>query len=59
MADWRFFIFFLFSRARELYTYKRSSGLMDNVSALQPRDRGFEPHTGHDHDFLYDTITRV
>ena len=28
---------------------------MDKVSALQPRDRGFEPHTGHDHDSSYDT----
>ena len=24
-----------------------SSGLMDKVSASQPRDRGFELHTGH------------
>ena len=23
---------------------------MDKVSASQPRDRGFEPHMGHDHD---------
>ena len=30
---------------------------MDKVSASQPRDRGFEPHTGHDHDSLYDTST--
>ena len=29
---------------------KGSDGLMDKVSASQPRDRGFEPHTGHDHD---------
>ena len=28
----------------------RSSDLMDNMSASQPRDHGFEPHTGHDHD---------
>ena len=25
-------------------------GLMDKVSASQPGNRGFEPHTGHDHD---------
>ena len=36
---------------------KGSDGLMDKVSASQPRDRGFEPHTGHDHDFSYDTST--
>ena len=30
---------------------------MDNVSASQPRDCGFEPHTGHDHDSSYDTST--
>ena len=29
---------------------KGSDGLMDNVSSSQPRDRGFEPHTCHDHD---------
>ena len=27
------------------------------MSALQPRDRGFEPHKGHDHDSSYDTRT--
>ena len=27
---------------------------MDKVSALQPRDRGFESHTVHDHDSSYD-----
>ena len=27
------------------------------VSASQPRDRGFEHHTGHDHDSSYDTST--
>ena len=30
---------------------KGSDGLMDKVSATQPRDCGFKPHTGHDHDF--------
>ena len=30
---------------------------MDKVSASQPRGRGFEPRTGHDHDTLYDTST--
>ena len=30
---------------------------MDKVSASQPRDRGFEPHTGDDHDSSYDTST--
>ena len=32
-------------------------GLMDKVSASQPRDRGFELHKGHDHDSSYDTST--
>ena len=27
------------------------------VSALQPRDRGLESHTAHDHDSSYDTST--
>ena len=36
---------------------KRSGGLMDNVSASQPQDLGFEPHMGHDHDSSYDTST--
>ena len=35
----------------------RGDGLMDKVSASQPRDRGFEPHTGHDHDSSYNTST--
>ena len=30
---------------------------MDKVSASQPRDCGFDPHTGDDHDFSYDTST--
>ena len=30
---------------------------MDKVSASQPRDRGFETHTGHDNDSSYDTGT--
>ena len=30
---------------------------MDKVSVSQPRDRGFEPHTGNDHDPSYDTGT--
>ena len=37
--------------------YKGSGGLMGKVSASQPQDHGFEPHTGHDHDFSYDTST--
>ena len=36
---------------------KWSSGLMDKVSTSQPRDRGFKPQTGHDHDTSYDTST--
>ena len=36
---------------------KGSGGLMDQVSASQPRDHGFEPHIGHDHDSIYDTST--
>ena len=30
---------------------------MDKVSASQLLDRGFEPHTGHEHDSLYDAST--
>ena len=30
---------------------------MDKVSASEPQDRGFEPHTGNDHDSSYDTST--
>ena len=37
--------------------YQGEHGLMDKVSTSQPRDRGFEPHTGHDHDSSYDTST--
>ena len=29
---------------------RRRGGLMDNVSALQPQDHGFKPHTGLNHD---------
>ena len=36
---------------------KGSSGLMDKVSVSQPRNRGFELHTGHDYDSSYDTST--
>ena len=44
------------------YYYYRSGliwsvGLMVEVSASQPRNRGFEPHTGHDHDSSYETST--
>ena len=35
--------------------HENSGGLMDNVSVSQPRNRGFEPHTGHDSS--YDTST--
>ena len=30
---------------------------MDKMSASQPRDREFEPHTGHDQDSSYVTST--
>ena len=30
---------------------------VDKVSASQPRDRGFESHSDHDHDSSYDTST--
>ena len=33
--------------------------IADKMSASQPRDRGFEPHTGHDHDSSYDTSTSL
>ena len=36
---------------------KGNSGLIDKMSASQPEDHGFEPHTGHDHDSSYDTST--
>ena len=48
LTEYDFLLFILF---------KGSDGLMDNVSASQPRDRGFEPNTGHDHDSSYDTST--
>ena len=38
-------------------TIKRSDGLMDKVSASQPRDRRFGPNTAHDHDSSCDTST--
>ena len=38
-------------------TMKGSDGLIDKVSASQPLDRGFEPHTDYDHDSSYDTST--
>ena len=37
--------------------FNGSNGLMDKVSTSQPRDRGFEPHTGHDNDSSYDSST--
>ena len=37
----------------------RSGDLMDNVSASQPRDRGFEHHTCHDHDSSYESIVNL
>ena len=37
--------------------FQGNGGLMDMVSALQLRDHGFKPHTGHDHDSSYDTST--
>ena len=36
---------------------KGSGGLMDKVSASQPQNHGFKPHTGHDHDSSFDTST--
>ena len=30
---------------------------MDKVSASQPQDCGFKPHSGHDHDSSYDAST--
>ena len=36
---------------------KGSGGLMDKVSATQPQDHGFEPHTSHDHGSSYYTST--
>ena len=42
-------------------TVKGNDDLMEKVSVSQPRDRDrdrrFEPHTGHDYDFFYDTGT--
>ena len=34
---------------------KVGGGLMDKVSASQPRKHGFQPHTGHNHDSSYVT----
>ena len=34
---------------------KDSSGVMVQVSAAKPRDRGIESHTGHDDDSSHDT----
>ena len=48
---------FLFKRTRGEMAFKGIDDLMDKVSASQLRDRGFEPHTGHDHDSPYATIT--
>jgi hypothetical protein len=42
---------------RSKHKIKGSVGLVVKVSASQPRDRGFEPLSGHDHVFLYDTST--
>ena len=38
-------------------TFMGSNGLMDKVSASQPQDHGFEPHTCHNNDSSYDTST--
>ena len=38
-----------------LVSIERIIGLMDKVSASQPWDHGFKPHTGHDRDSSYDT----
>ena len=35
--------------------FKGSDGLMVNVSASQPQDRGFESHMDNDHDSSYHT----
>ena len=40
-----------------LHLKQESDGLKDKVSASQPQDGGFEPHTCHDHDSSYDTST--
>ena len=42
---------------REHFGCKGREGLMEKVFASQPWDRGFEPHTGHDHDSSYDIST--
>ena len=39
------------------YIYKGSGDLMVKMAISHPRDRRFEPHTGHDRDSSYDTST--
>ena len=38
-------------------THKGRDGLVAEVSASRPKDRGFEPHQGHDHVSPEDTST--
>ena len=47
----------VYERITNVLHLKWSDGLMDKVSASQPRDRWFEPHMGHDHDSSFDTST--
>ena len=56
---WPLVLLFMFDLLVIYYriTLKGSDGLMDKVSAPQPRDRGFEPYTGHDQDSSWDTST--
>ena len=49
----------IFIKAFAITERSASGGLMDKVSASQPRDLGFECHTGDVHDSLYDSMTPV
>ena len=37
--------------------HEESGGLMNKVYTSQPRNRGFESHTGHGYESSYDTST--
>ena len=57
LHSWALRIEFFCILTETLIDKKGSVDLMDKVSASQPRNRGFEPHTGHDHESSYDTST--
>ena len=44
-------------RKNEVKSVKGNGCVMAKVSASPPRDRGFEPQMGHDHDSSFGTST--